>query len=133
MAVRSRPSRSGKSLGAVLCASSLLLAGCGGAGGAEDSAGGESVPAGATKEDYAAALADMEPITLTTQSPESPGAAGARATEEYAAAIEEWSDGKITVEIAYGNAIAAADAVEDALADGRLDFNVIIPQYDPAR
>lgn len=134
MAVRSRLLQRGGHLGAILCGASLVVTGCASPGATEASAGGEGVPPGATEQEYAAALADMEPITLTTQSPESPGDAGSRAAETYAKAIEEWSDGKITVEIAYGNAIAPApDEIDDALADGRLDFNVVIPQYDPAR
>jgi len=118
---------------AVLSTVMLIAAGCaedrgsGGSGG-----GGPSVDYGASKEEYAAALADMEPVTLTLQSTAPKGAATGRRFEEYAAAVEEWSDGKITFEIVFSNAIAPANEVDDALADGRLDIGSVMPSLEPA-
>lgn len=116
-----------------LCCSIAFMVGCTPAGDRNTSAGGPSVPPGATKEQYAAALADMEPIQLTTQNGGSPGSPQAIATEMYADALEEWSGGKITVDIGYGNAYADPSQADQALDDGRLDFSQVIPQYDPSR
>ncbi|WP_243597633.1 TRAP transporter substrate-binding protein DctP [Thermobifida halotolerans] len=118
---------------ALLSAMALVATGCaesGGSGGG--GGGGRSVDYGATKEEYAAALADMEPVTLTMQSTAPKGAATGRRFEEYAAAVEEWSGGKITFEIAFSNAVAPPQEVDDALADGRLDVGSVLPSLEPA-
>ncbi len=116
--------------GAVLA----LLAGCV-ATSAGDGNGvqGGGIDPGATKQEYRTALAGMAPIELTTQSPAAPGHFVGRSIERYAAAIEAWSGGTITVDVAYSNAIAPPNEVNDALADGRLDFSVVLPLYEPSR
>lgn len=121
-------------LGGLLTVSALLLAGC--AGSVGDTAGaadrGASVEPGASKEEYAEALADMEPVELTFQAASSAtGGNGARDTA-FAEAIEEWSDGKISVEVLFGYPIVAPSEVASALQDGRLDLGYEIPQYAPS-
>lgn len=123
--------RLGKALPALGCTLAVLAA-CSSSGGSS-SAGGTSVDAGASQEDYIAALADIDPIVLTAQTTASPGVPVNRAIEAYSAALEEWSDGQITVEITYGNAIAEPAEVPAALSDGRIDFATVTPTYDVSR
>lgn len=125
---RARPLRAA----ALLAAAALVATGCAEGGSGGNGGGGRSVDYGASKEEYAAALADMAPVTLTLQSTAPKGAATGRRFEEYAAAVEEWSDGKITFEIVFSNAIAPANEVDDALADGRLDVGSVMPSLEPA-
>lgn len=111
----------------------VLLSACLAEQGSGSSGGGKGVPAGASKEEYIAAFADVEPIQLTTQVPSSPGKSGSRHVEAYAKALKEWSGGKITMKIAYGNSVAPPDEAAEALADGRLDFVYVYPLYEPSR
>jgi TRAP-type C4-dicarboxylate transport system substrate-binding protein len=95
------------------------------------SSGGESVEYGATKEQYQEALADMEPVTLVMQSTAPKGAATGRRFEQYAAEVEDWSDGKITFDIAFSSSIAPPDQVDDAVADGRIDVGSVMASVEP--
>jgi len=95
------------------------------------SGGGEGVEFGATKEEYAKALADIDPIVIHAQSPSPKGAITGRKFEGYMKAVEDWSDGKITFDIAYSNAVAPPTEIDDALADGRLDLGSVLPAYEP--
>jgi TRAP-type C4-dicarboxylate transport system substrate-binding protein len=95
------------------------------------SAGGEGVDFGATLEEYQAAFADVDPITLNTQVPAPQGSPITKNYEDYFAAVEEWSDGKITFEVAWSNAVAPATETDDALADGRLDMGLVMAGYEP--
>ncbi|MEQ3549513.1 TRAP transporter substrate-binding protein DctP [Pseudonocardia nematodicida] len=133
----SRPS--GRSLRvrglALLAATLVTVTGCATRGEVteEQSAGGPSVAYGASQEEYAEALADMEPVTLQMQSSAPQGAATGRRFEAYAEALQEWSGGKINVEIAFSNSIAQPADVDDALGDGRLDLGSVTPNSEPAR
>lgn len=91
----------------------------------------QGVPYGAAKEDFIAALGDMDPVEMIMQSVSSPGNANSLPTERYAAAVEEWSGGKITVKIVYGSAIIQGNTAP-AVADGRITYGSIIAQYDPS-
>lgn len=51
--------------------------------------------------------------------------------EDFFDYVDEYSDGKITFEVAYSNAIAPATEVDDAIRDGRLDMGSILPVYEP--
>src|SRR5690606_2119433 len=112
------------------------LAGCAGTAGqsAEGAGAGNGVEYGATAEEYQEALADMEPVTLTYQ----PGAQSAQghtgeAEQAFMDHVHELSGGKITLEPAWGQAIAAFDDVTEATADGRIDIGVEIPIYTPSK
>ncbi len=117
----------------------LLTAGCAGKAGtqggapASDGASAEGVPAGASKEDFIAAFADIEPITLTTQAVEAKGAREAQYYLDFVESLSEWSGGKLTMEIAYGNSIASPSDIPQALADGRVNMERAYPLYDPSR
>ncbi|ALJ18866.1 hypothetical protein [Microbacterium sp. No. 7] len=101
--------------------------------------GGDAAPTaeglafGATKEEYIAAFADIEPITLQTQTGGAEGAPQNLGREAYIKAVEEWSGGKLKIEMAYANGIvAAATEADNALADGRLDISFsVLPSYEP--
>ncbi|TWG93625.1 TRAP-type C4-dicarboxylate transport system substrate-binding protein [Nocardioides sp. J9] len=119
----------------LIAAASLLsltatLAACAEEGGAA-SGGGESVAYGATKEEFQAALEDMSPVTLVMQSTAPKGAPTGRRFEEYAAAVEDWSGGKITMDIAFSNSIAPQDQVDDAIADSRIDVGSVMASLEP--
>lgn len=124
---------------ALAAASALALAslaGCAGsaAQSSADAGSGEGVEYGATAEEYQAALEDMEPVTLTYQ----PGAqSGQGHTGEaetlFMDRVHELSGGKITLEPAWGQAIAPFDEVTEAAADGRIDIGVEIPIYTPSK
>lgn len=116
---------------AVGAVSTLVLAGCaedGGSGGG----GGEGLAAGATIDEYKAAFKDVDPITLHTQTPAPKGSATGISMEKYYEAVTEWSGGKITWDIAYSNAVAAAGETDKALTDGRLDLASVLPIYNPS-
>ncbi|MFV0459261.1 MAG: TRAP transporter substrate-binding protein DctP [Actinomycetales bacterium] len=110
----------------------ILIAGCADQSPRDAQSAGEGIEYGADKQAYIDALADMEPVTLTLQSSAPKGAATGRRFEEYAAAVQDWSGGKITFDIAFANAIAPPAEVDDALADGRIDVGSVLPMLDPA-
>ena len=87
---------------------------------------------GRAQEDVDAALADLEPVTLTYQpggsSAESVTAANGLAFREY---VEERSGGKITLETTWGQAIAPYGELVDALNDGRVDIAYHAAIYFP--
>ena len=122
--------RLGPSLATSLCGA-MLLAACGGGAGADPSQGGAAgsagLSAGATKEQYARAFTTLEPITLRLQAPTAKGSAVAAPSEAYAAALEEWSGGKITVEMYYAGSVATVDKMSAALSDGLVDIGMHLP------
>jgi TRAP-type C4-dicarboxylate transport system substrate-binding protein len=95
------------------------------------SGGGQSVEAGADLETYRAAFADVQPIELHAQTSAPKGSVTSQKFEDYYAAVTEWSDGKITFDVSYSNAVAGPEEVDDALADGRLDVASATPLYEP--
>jgi TRAP-type C4-dicarboxylate transport system substrate-binding protein len=94
--------------------------------------GGSGVEAGATMEEYQAAFKDVDPITINAQSPSPKGSESGRDFDTYVANVEEWSDGKISFEVGYSNAVVEPADADDALADGRLDMAKVIPSYEPS-
>ncbi|MGO1396901.1 MAG: TRAP transporter substrate-binding protein DctP [Brevibacterium yomogidense] len=100
--------------------------------GTEAQGGGDGFAYGSTQEDVDAALADLEPVTLTYQpggsSAESVTAANGLAFREY---VEERSGGKITLETTWGQAIAPYGELVDALNDGRVDIAYHAAIYFP--
>jgi TRAP-type C4-dicarboxylate transport system substrate-binding protein len=134
MSARNRPGR--YAAPAIALAVALTATACAEDSGGESgggNAGGEALEYGADKQAYIDALADMEPVTLAMQSTAPQGAATGRRFEEYAAAVEDWSGGKITFEITFSNGIAPPPEVDEALADGRLDIGSVIAALDPSK
>lgn len=93
--------------------------------------GGVGVEYGADKAAYAEALADMEPVEFVIQSTAPKGSATGRRFEDYAAAVTDWSDRKITFEFIYSNGAAAATEVHTAIDDGRIDIGSVMPSLLP--
>lgn len=114
---------------ALVSSAALILSGC--ASNDEAAAGdGNGFAYDAPQDEVNEVLADLEPVTLTYQpvaaSQEALGAAGPLMFQEY---IEERSEGKIEIDIVWGQAIAPYGEVHDALQDGRLDLASFIPAY----
>lgn len=95
------------------------------------SSSGEGVPYGADIAEFKAAFADVDPIVINTQTPAAAGSKVGEVYEAYFDYVTEYSDGKITFNVAYANAIAGATDVDDAISDGRLDMGNILPLYEP--
>ncbi|HLU96689.1 MAG TPA: TRAP transporter substrate-binding protein DctP [Thermobifida alba] len=110
----------------------LALTGCAETGTGAGGGSGQGVEYGASMEEYHAAFADVEPITLTTQSPAPKGSITGANVEAYFEALTEWSDGKLQFDIAYSNAIVEPAEADDALIDGRLDIAQVLPIYEPS-
>lgn len=125
-------SRRAGTFAAMVVVGAAALAGCAESGGAEGSGGGEGIEADASMEDYQAAFEDVDEITLLTQTPAPKGSATGLPQEEYYAAVEEWSGGKIKFDVAYSNAVAEVTESDEALTDGRLDIASVLPIYDPS-
>ena len=128
-------SRKFAKLSAAAAALALVLAGCGGnAEGEENGNAAEDTgfEYGASQEEVNAIVEDLEPVTITFQpSAASQNSVMAPAGTVFKDIVEERSNGKITVDIVWGQAIAGYDEVHDALADGRLDVAYTLPVYQP--
>lgn len=116
---------------AVATVAGMLLTACA-EGSSRTQSGGAGLPFGSTRDAYRDAFADIDPITINLQSSSAKGGLSGRKFEEYAAAITDWSNGKVAFEIAYSNAIAPPQEVDNALVDGRLDLGSPLPLYEPA-
>jgi len=93
----------------------------------------DGVPFGSPMEVWHEAFEDVEPITLIVQTPGPQGAPVGAKEEAYYAAVEEWSNGKITFDIAYANAIAGPLDAPQAIAEGRLDISIVLPTFEVER
>jgi TRAP-type C4-dicarboxylate transport system substrate-binding protein len=91
------------------------------------------VPAGAGREEYVAALADVEPIALEfgglTGGPNTPTVA---AYVEYGELVSDWSGGKVTFEFDFGGAKLSLDKMADGLGQGRMDMGTFVPAFQPS-
>ncbi|HLR44386.1 MAG TPA: C4-dicarboxylate ABC transporter substrate-binding protein [Brevibacterium sp.] len=111
------------------------MSACAGGAGSGDQAGGGGggFTYGASQDDVDAVLADLDPVEITFQagamSPDAMSAPNGHRFKEY---VEERSDGKITVDVVWGQAIAGYGEIDDALADGRIDVSYALPIYQPA-
>ncbi|WP_436698046.1 TRAP transporter substrate-binding protein DctP [Nocardioides sp. BYT-33-1] len=118
-------------LAALAVVGATALTGCAESGGSTSS-GGDGVDAGATLEEYQKAFEDVDPIELRTQSPAPKGSVTGANVEAYLNAITEWSDGKVTFDVAYSNGVAEPGETDKALVDGRLDIAQVLPIYNPS-
>lgn len=120
-------------IASIAACASLALTGCTMAGNnssGSNSAAGAGVSFGASKEDFQKALADMEETTLKFQvSSTSASSISGQRDQAFADAIEEWSGGKIKIEVIYANAVVPPDGISDALSDGRLDLAHWLTSY----
>lgn len=115
----------------------VVLTGCAGgvgaSGGEGDAGGGEGVPYGASKEEFQEALAEMAPVELRYQASSSPTSYTADRERAFADRVTEWSDGKITFDISWGQPIAPLDGVTEAVASGAIDIGYEVPIYSPQK
>lgn len=120
------------SIAAALAAGALLV-GCSPDTGGNGNGGGsgESLPWGSTKEEYIAAFADLDPISIVAQAPSSPESALGARDKALWDAIGEWSGGKIEIEAHYNLALATFNEIDDALRDGRIDSAGPLPTFEP--
>lgn len=127
-----------RSTAAAFAALALLLAGC--SGGTENRADGDPAAAsneggfeyGATQEEIHESIADLEPVELVMQpGGDSPESSTGRSAAMFAEEIEDMSNGQISIELVWGNAIASFSELEGALTDGRLDLAQHGPLYFP--
>jgi TRAP-type C4-dicarboxylate transport system substrate-binding protein len=115
--------------------SALLLASCASGDTASSdvaAASEEGFEYGAPQAEVDEIIADLEPVTLTYQ-PEasSPDGISAMAANLYKDEIESRSNGKISLDIVWGQAVASFDEIDDALVDGRVDIAYTAPIYHP--
>ncbi|WP_147522561.1 type 2 periplasmic-binding domain-containing protein [Brevibacterium senegalense] len=123
-----------KKWGTLLACSAVMLAGCGGGVASQSAAdAGEGVEFGASIEEYQEALSDMEPVELTYQGGGSPTGYSADREREFAERITEWSGGKITFDLQWGQAIASYDQVTEAVAAGMIDIALEVPLNSPEK
>lgn len=110
----------------------LAVAGCTTADDGGDASVGEGVAFGASIEEYRAAFADVDPITLRFQIESPENSLNAVGRQSYGDALEEWSGGKIAIEWGY-SASFVPNALEwsAGLADGRMDIGFFLPYYTP--
>lgn len=129
---RSGPALRALSVASILTAVAVATAGCSPDPQPTTSPEGGGVPFGAPIGEWHAAFAEIEPILLRTQAFGPEGSLTTAPYEAYAEALHEWSDGKVTLEIAWsGSLVPAATEWAAALADGRLDLGSLVPSYTP--
>lgn len=93
---------------------------------------GDGVPFGATLQEYQTAFSDMDPVVLKYQFTAGQDSEVNAPYEDYLSAVEEWSDGKVTFDRAYGASLVPNSAEWAAgLSDGRLDLTYFIPYLTP--
>lgn len=121
---------------AFVVVTAVALTGCQGAvsgnSGGSANAGGTSVPFGASDAEWASAFEDAEPIELVMQSANSATSLQGKLQAEEWSKLEEMTDGKVTVELVFGDAIAANVEADEALADGRIDLHLLVPFLQPS-
>jgi len=117
-----------------VASATALLAGCAGNVGKSTDIGAEAVgyEYGAPDEEIKEAFAEIDPISLVFQpTAQSESAMNAGIALEFKEEIERLSDGKVTIELVWGQGIASYDEMPDALLDGRLDLVESTPIYYP--
>lgn len=117
---------------ALMAGSVLILSGCTANTTESQSSENQGFEFGASQEEVNAVIEDLEPVEIIYQgggqSPNSVTAVNDFAFKEY---VEERSDGKITVDIVWAQAIAGYPEIDDALVDGRIDIAYSVPIYNP--
>lgn len=122
-------------LAAALSAACLVLSACGGTVGSQTSqseGAGDGFDYDADQNEVDQLLSDLDPVTLNFQVPApSPQADLAAIGTEFKEYVEDRSNGQITIDVVYGNAIASHTETPDALEDGRLDIAYAVTSYLP--
>lgn len=110
----------------------IALSSCGTGATAEDeNTGGESVSWGSSSDEFAAALDEMEPIELTYSSLTSPQSNRSLQDQFFKDYVEEYSDGKITVDITWAAAAGDFENMNTQVSSGIVDMGMFGPYYHP--
>lgn len=119
---------------AALAALALVLTSCGGEAADGDEAGeDQGYEFEATQDEINAAIEELDPVTISYQIPAtSQQSPQASLGTDFKEAVEERSNGQITVELAWNQSIAPYEDLHNALADGRVDMAFTLPSYEPA-
>lgn len=116
----------------LIAMSALILSGCTDDPGSAENGADDGFEYAVSQDEVNSVLENLEPVEITyqagAQSQNSISAANDLAFKEY---VEERSNGQITVEIVWGQAIAGYPELEDALVDGRVDVAYAVPIYKP--
>ncbi|TWE22565.1 C4-dicarboxylate TRAP transporter substrate-binding protein [Prauserella muralis] len=80
----------------------------------------------------ATSFAELDPIVLRVPTLYGPGHYQTRALEEYGAAVEKASDGKVSFEFFYLDSLVEPADTTKALADGIVDVSLVVPGYTPS-
>jgi len=101
-----------------------------------ENAGGPGVEFGASVEEWQAAFdeafEDREDIEIVWQQSGAASASNAPRIEAAAARYEEYSNGHVTVELVWSDAIAPLTEATPALQDGRIDLYGLGPNFEPS-
>lgn len=97
-------------------------------------AGGPSVPYGAPIEEWHAAFDEIdEEFELIWQMASPPTSDQGETTQAVVEQIEEYSNGKISIELVYNDAVSgSATESDEALQDGRIDLHMLATQLQPS-
>lgn len=118
-------------------AAAMMMSGCAGgigqSGSGAEGESGDGVDYGASKEEFQAALEDMSPVTLKFQASSTASGHSAERDQAFADYVEDWSGGKISIEVIYGQPIAPYGETIEAVADRRLDIAIEVPIYTPEK
>lgn len=124
------------SLAATASAFALGLTACSGpaAGGRGEGAEGPSVPFGASVAEWQAAFDALDgEWELTWETASAAASSSGQHTQEFADLMSERSGGKVTVEVAFQQAISGMPQDGDeALGDGRTDIHLLVPFQQPS-
>jgi TRAP-type C4-dicarboxylate transport system substrate-binding protein len=93
---------------------------------------GGSVPAGASVQEWQAALADIEPVNIVYQAALPAGGPLSQRVVEWADKVSEYSNGKVKVEIVWSYGIAGINESDEALLDGRIDSHNFNTFFSPS-
>ena len=113
----------------------LALSGCSGsAAGGRASAEGPSVDFGASIDEWNAAFEEVDGSwELVWETASAAASSSGAHTQELADLMEERSGGKVTVEVAFQQAISGKPQDGDeALEDGRTDIHLLVPFQQPS-
>lgn len=97
-------------------------------------AGGPSVPYGAPIEEWHAAFDEIdEEFELVWQLAGPPTSDQGELTKSLAERVEEYSNGTISIELVYNDAVSgSATESDEALQDGRIDLHMLATQLQPS-
>lgn len=81
--------------------------------------------------DAADSIEEMDPITLTIPEQHAEGDPWSQDLIAFADSVEERTDGKITVDFYFSEALVPTDEVAQAISDGTADMGKIYPTHNP--